>query len=178
MKGLYQWYLFATLCLLFISCQHKPVSEESSRSHFIQSTAEDYFATYAEREDWEKLCSFYREDVQFEDVMLQLHLDSLWKFKRFYNWPDTGFAKLYPEQKHLVIETLTVNDSMAIARGYINPFYWYGLMYPRAMAMESLTVRVSWPLPEDTLTLSTGMGKKWIPNGECKLPSGSFLMKT
>ena len=58
--------------------------------------------------------------------MLQLHLDSLWKFKRFYNWPDTGFAKLYPEQKHLVIETLTVNDSMAIARGYINPFYWYG----------------------------------------------------
>ena len=64
--------------------------------------------------------------MEFEDVLLQIKLDSLWKFKRFYNWPDTAFQKLFPEQEHLNIKNLVVNDSMAVVRGNLNPFFWHG----------------------------------------------------
>ncbi len=121
-------YLLLLICFLtLLNCQPTPlVSNESSRAQMVATEASVYFATFAEREDWEKLLSFYREDLIFEDVLLQLHLDSLWQFERFYNWPDTAFRKLYPEQKHLNIHNLVANDSVAVAQGVLNPFYYYG----------------------------------------------------
>jgi hypothetical protein len=98
----------------------------------------DFFQTFAERKDWQKLCSFYREDMVFEDVLLQLHLDSLWQFRRFYNWEDTlgGFKKLTPDQDHLTLESLVVNDSLAVGRGHFNPFYYGGQMMKNKWGME------------------------------------------
>ena len=98
-----------------------------SRPELVELKAKDYFATFAERKDWDKLCSFYRDDVVFDDIMLQLHLDSLWQLKRFYKWDEEGnnFRKLTPDQDHLTIYSLVVNDSLAIGYGRINPFYYY-----------------------------------------------------
>ena len=97
-----------------------------NRSQQVYEVADNFFATYAERQDWEKLLSYYRPDMQFEDVLLQLKLDSLWQFERFYNWPDTNFQKLSPEKAALEVEHLVANDSVAIAYGHFTPFYWYG----------------------------------------------------
>lgn len=133
--------LTAFFCvLIFTNCQ-TPDSENSppvskAKSEKTLETATEYFATFSERKDWKKLLSFYREDMTFEDVLLQLHLDSLWQFERFYNWPDTGFHKLTPEQEHLVIESLVANDSMAVARGHLNPFYYYGELIDVEWGME------------------------------------------
>ena len=114
--------------LLLFSCQ-SPVDQEikHDRSETIRKIAVDYFSTFSQREDWEKLCSFYSEDMTFEDVTLQLKLDSLWQFKRFYKWDEEGnnFQKLSPEQEHLTIDHLLVNDSVAVATGRVNPFYYY-----------------------------------------------------
>ncbi|MDF1699459.1 MAG: hypothetical protein P1U56_26640 [Saprospiraceae bacterium] len=98
------------------------------RQDQVEQTAMDYFATFAERKDWDKLCSFYRDDLEFDDVILQIHLDSLWKFKRFYKWDEEGdaFQKLSPEQDHLTLYSLLVNDSTAVAQGRVNPFYYHG----------------------------------------------------
>ena len=124
---------------VLINCQSNSTSEELSklsRTEKVEQTAKDYFATFSKRENWEKLCSFYREDLIFDDVLLHLHLVSLWKFKRFYNWPDTAFKKLTPDQEHLAIESLVANDSMAVARGHLNPFYYYGKLVDSEWGME------------------------------------------
>lgn len=119
--------LLPTVLLAFLlSCQAAPEPSTPTRAAAVEATAREYFATFAERTDWEKLCAFYREDLEFEDVLLQIKLDSLWKFKRFYRWDEEGdrFRKLSPDQEHLSVASLVVSDSVAVARGRVNPFYY------------------------------------------------------
>ena len=121
-------YLLVFGLFTLLSCTASSSSEESkpNRTDLVKAKAEQYFATFSQREDWQELLSYYREDMIFEDIFLQIQLDSLWQFERFYNWPDTNFRKLSPEQQHLSIEHLVANDSTAMAYGHLNPFYWYG----------------------------------------------------
>lgn len=126
--------------LLLAACETRvddviELEENEQRLH-IEQKAKAYFQTYAEREDWQEFLSFYREDMQFEDVLLQIQLDSLWQFERFYNWPDTNFQKLTPEQPSLVLSSLVSNDSMAVARGHFTPFYWHGNRIEPIWGME------------------------------------------
>ena len=118
------WSLFIPLTIA--GCVNK--NDIMDRPSLVAEKAQDYFQTFADRTDWDKLCSFYRADMQFEDITLQLNLDSLWQFKRFYNWEGEGeaFQKLTPEQDHLTIYSLVTNDSVAVARGRVNPFKYYG----------------------------------------------------
>lgn len=126
-KQILAFVVFAVL-IATSACKEENHKLEKSRKDQVEEVAKDYFATFAERKNWEKLCAFYREDMVFEDVMLQLKLDSLWQFKRFYKWDAAGnhFQKLTPDQDHITIETLVVNDSVAIGKGWVNPFYYYG----------------------------------------------------
>jgi hypothetical protein len=105
------YFLLGVLCLS--SCQAGD-NHSIPRYQAVENQALAYFATYAERTDWEAFCGFYRTDMEFEDVLLQIKLDSLWQFQRFYNWPDTNFSKLEADQKNLVITSLVCNDSVAL----------------------------------------------------------------
>lgn len=113
---------FCLLVTLFslLACEAK----EEKREQLTQKTAQAYFAIYQQREDWDSLLSFYREDVQFKDANLNYEATGIEAFKDFYNWPDTSFRKVLPEQQHLVLEDLMVQDSVAIGRGRLNPFFW------------------------------------------------------
>lgn len=128
------------LVIIFLSHRCSPSAEngQESRSQQVERVANDFFATFAERKDWKKFYSFYREDMVFDDVLLQIHLDSLWQFKRFYNWDGEGenFRKLTPEQDHITIETLLVNDSVAVGRGRVNPFYYYDELIDEEWGMD------------------------------------------
>jgi hypothetical protein len=133
-------YLFVGLAFIFVACnapaEVSAGADENDRVQAVEAKARDFFETYAERSDWEKLLSFYRNDLIFEDVLLQLQLDSLWQFERFYNWPDTNFRKLHPGQPSLEVEHLLVDDSTAIATGYFTPFYWYGQLIEPEWGMQ------------------------------------------
>ncbi len=137
------WMPALTLLILFInqSCNN-PSSDLNdqieSKSDRVYQKASEYFDTFAERTDWEKLCSFYREDMKFTDIALQLEIDSLWQFKRFYKWDDTvsTFRKLTPDQKHLTVYSLVANDSVAVARGRVNPFYYNDELIDVSWGME------------------------------------------
>ena len=134
--------LFSLFCLLFfqwLSCSEVQGDEKPLRQAQVQQVAKDFFQTFAERQDWEKFCSFYREDLIFDDIILQIHLDSLWKFKRFYKWDEEGghFQKLSPDQAHITIDDLLVNDSVAVGRGRVNPFYYYGELIEPVWGMEA-----------------------------------------
>ena len=127
------------LLALVWACTPTAAPTDSSASSYeeeVRQKATAFFETFSQRKDWDKLLSFYRPDLQFHDISLHLELDSLWQFERFYNWPDTGFQKLSPEQEHLAIESLVVEDSTAVVRGHLNPFYYYGKLVDVDWGME------------------------------------------
>ncbi len=103
-----------------VACQ----PEAPSREQRVQETARAYFSVYQQREDWDSLLSFYRNDIRFRDANLNYDINGIADFKEFYNWPDTSFRKIVPDQKHLVLETLVVQDSMVVGQGRLRPFFW------------------------------------------------------
>lgn len=123
-------YLCCLSSLLLLSACHPSDTEAgaraSARSAKVEQVARDYFGTFAERRDWEKLLSFYRYDMTFEDVMLQIKIFNKEDFQKFYNWPEGDFRSVSPDLPHLVLDHLVVNDSIAVGRGHFNPFYYYG----------------------------------------------------
>jgi len=118
----------------------KPIIEEkqNSRTEAVRETAEAFFECFAERKDWNTFCSFYTTDMSFEDVSLQVQLDSLWQFKRFYNWPDTVnvFKKLSDDQAHLELSSLVADESIAVGRGHFNPFRYNGELIKADWGMD------------------------------------------
>ena len=119
------------------SCQDTKV-DSGDIEKVVKNKAVEYFKTFAERSDWDKFCSFYSDDLHFQDIMLQLDLDSLWKFKRFYKWDEEGdrFKKLTPEQDHLTLKSLIVEENTVAAKGRINPFYYDGALINSEWGME------------------------------------------
>ena len=136
--SLMSWLLPMTILLTASGCNHTMTPKENELEQAIRSKAQQYFETYAERTDWNKFCSYYREDVLFKDIILQLELDSLWKFKRFYKWDEEGdrFQKMFPEQKHLDLNSLVVEGNTAAAKGNVNPFYYDGALIDTEWGME------------------------------------------
>lgn len=130
--------LLILILAFLISCLPKAEERQIPRSDELKKTAEAFFQCFAERKDWDAFCAFYRTDMRFEDVSLQLQLDSLWQFKRFYNWPDTVnvFEKLSDDQAHLELSSLVVDDSTAVGRGHFNPFRYNGELIKADWGME------------------------------------------
>ncbi|SFR34021.1 hypothetical protein SAMN04490243_0767 [Robiginitalea myxolifaciens] len=124
--------------LTAIGCNQTKTHKENDLEKAVRSKAQQYFETYAERTDWSKFCSYYREDFLFKDIILQLELDSLWKFKRFYKWDEEGdrFQKMFPEQKTLDLNSLVVEGNIAVAKGNVNPFYYDGELIDTEWGME------------------------------------------
>lgn len=104
----------------------------------VRQQSQNFFETFAARSDWDTFCSFYREDMKFKDIVLQIDLDSLWKFKRFYKWDEERdrFKKLTPEQEHMALESLVVQGNTAVGRGHLNPFYYDGTRIDTDWGME------------------------------------------
>ena len=123
-----------------LSCESQPDqgSAVPTRQQAVEQKAREFFTTFAQRHDWDKFCSFYREDLEFQDIILQIQLDSLWQFKRFYNWDGEAgnFRKLTPDQPHLTLETLVANEEVAVARGHLNPFYYYDKLVDTDWGMD------------------------------------------
>lgn len=128
--------LFTVVMAIAISCGQTNTTH--SRKAEVKQRAQEFFATFAERSDWKKFCSFYSEDVQFNDVILQLDLDSLWQLKRFYKWDEEGdaFKKLSPDQEHLTLESLVVDGNIVVATGQVNPFYYHGNLIDTEWGMD------------------------------------------
>ena len=128
--------IFIFLSISILNCQKQDTP--TTYKEKVRQLAEDFFQTFADRTDWKKFCSFYREDVVFKDIILQIDLDSLWQLQRFYKWDEekNRFKKLFPEQEHLDLESLVVDKNMAVARGHLNPFYYDGELIDNDWGME------------------------------------------
>lgn len=132
------WLPIIALLLVVVSCHQTKVVNDHDFEQDVRSKSLEFFETFADRSDWDKFCSFYREDVHFKDITLQLDLDSLWKLKRFYKWDKEGdrFKKMSPEQKHLSLESLVVEGNTVAGKGHLNPFYYDGTLINPDWGME------------------------------------------
>jgi len=130
--------ILIAILLMTNSCHQTKTTNTNELEQAVRSEALKYFETFAKRSDWDKLCSFYREDVHFKDITAQLDLDSLWKFKRFYKWDEEGdrFKKMSSEQKHLDLQSLVVEGNTAVGRGRVNPYYYDGYLIDSEWGME------------------------------------------
>jgi len=118
--------LIMTLLVFLPACQQTNSGGAVSENSPTRKAAEAFFDTYAQRRNWAKLLYFYREDMVFEDIALQIQIQGKENFKSFYNWEDPNFQKLSEDQAHLVLHDLIVQGNKAVARGYFNPFMWNG----------------------------------------------------
>ena len=136
--SLIHWFQYILIALISIGCQQTKTTQANDFEQEVRKKATAFFETFAERSDWEKFCSFYSEDVHFKDITLQLDLDSLWKLKRFYKWDEEGdrFKKMFPDQKHLNLQSLVVEGNTAAGKGHLNPFYYDGALVDTAWGME------------------------------------------
>ncbi len=116
-------YLFIILFSLLLACGP---SKEEKFEQAVRSQAMDYFATYQQRKDWKKFLTFYHSEITFTDAALKTRTRGIEAFEEFYNWPDTNFQKISPAQKHLEVIDIVAQDSLVVARGHFNPFYWHG----------------------------------------------------
>ncbi|MEO0572396.1 MAG: hypothetical protein AAF039_11885 [Bacteroidota bacterium] len=135
---LIKWVQLATILIVLPSCDQKKTTSANDYEQEVRSKALEFFETFAERSDWDRFCSFYREDVHFKDITLQLDLDSLWKLKRFYKWNEEGdrFRKMFPEQKHLNLQSLVAEGNTVAGKGHVNPFYYDGQLINAEWGME------------------------------------------
>ncbi len=121
------FFITVLISAILISGCQPPAEPAAETPRNVEQVATEYFATFAERADWDKLLSFYSPDLKFEDIVLQMKLESFDEFKEFYDWPNPDFEKLTPDQQHLVVETLATYDNrVAVARGHLSPFMWKG----------------------------------------------------
>lgn len=132
------WLQVIIILFMITGCQKVKTANVDEFEEAAKSKALEFFETFSERSDWDKFCSFYRDDVHFKDITLQLELDSLWKFKRFYKWDEEGdrFKKLSQEQEHLNLQSLIVNENIVAAKGQINPFYYDNVLVDTDWGME------------------------------------------
>ena len=126
------------ILLAVTNCNQTKIAQDDDFEQRTRDRAQEFFETFSERNDWDKFCSFYREDVHFKDITLQLDLDSLWKLKRFYKWDEEGdrFKKMFPGQKHLTLQSLVVEGNTVAGKGHINPFYYDGVLVNSDWGME------------------------------------------
>lgn len=75
---------FQLIAILLITTSYQQAKKANSNDfeQAVRQEAIDYFETFAQRSDWDKSCSYYREDLHFKDITLQLELDSLWNMTR------------------------------------------------------------------------------------------------
>lgn len=137
-NSLINWLSFILILLTITNCHQTKTTKVNDYEQAVRSKAVEFFDTFSERSDWDKFCSFYREDVHFKDITLQLDLDSLWKFKRFYKWDEEGdrFKKMFPEQEHLNLQSLIVEGNTVAGKGHLTPFYYDGELINSDWGME------------------------------------------
>ena len=118
-------HLFSNLLAIFIALLVTNCTDNQPNKE-LSLIVDDYIQTYQEREDWEKLLSFYSDSIYLNDINLGMEFNGIDSFKVFYDWPNSNFKKLSPEQEHFFIDDVIVLENKAIIRGNFNPFYWKG----------------------------------------------------
>jgi hypothetical protein len=108
--------LFLLPVFLMISCS------KENKTHKI---GERFFEIYSQRNDIQKMVSFYSADFQYENVNFHSEAnDAKFLYESFYNWSDPNFK--FSGKETIKLENLLTNDSTIIAKGVTMPYDYNG----------------------------------------------------
>ncbi len=63
--SLFHGFQLIAILLITYSCQHAKTTHGNDFEQAVRHESIEYFETFSERSDWDKFCSFYREDLHF-----------------------------------------------------------------------------------------------------------------
>lgn len=115
-----------TYCLSILTLFFLIISCESLKHKKNLKTAEDFYQTYADRKDLNKLMGFYSESTTYIDAVPQINIEGKENIQNQYNWTDPSY-KIHPQfPKTVKINQMISNDSIVIVSGIYNPYYYNG----------------------------------------------------
>lgn len=110
--------LFALLTVsLLLSC-----GKESK----TQQIGENFFETYSQRSEMDKMLSFYADKFEYKNVAFESEAnDPKFLYEEFYGWKDPKFK--FESKQTIQIEEIISNDSSIVARGKTTPYTYNGI---------------------------------------------------
>jgi len=94
-------------------------------SNNLAEVVNDYFSVYSQRNDFERLISFYAEDAIFEDIIYGNLLKNKTGIKNFLAW-DKGEFKVLSGPEILSITKQVVGENHAVTEGFFHGFSYDG----------------------------------------------------
>ncbi|WP_421877148.1 nuclear transport factor 2 family protein [Marinoscillum sp.] len=88
----------------------------------LSKTVSDYYHTYNERADVEKMLTYYAPNVVFEDIITGDRIEGKNALREFLDWDNPNFQQL--DNSLLVIETIIIEEGNAAIKGYFKKFKW------------------------------------------------------
>lgn len=115
--------LFFLLTLIISACTDRDV--------VLDKLVEAYYKVYNERQDDQKILSFYDENIILEDIINGDRLVGRQAVGDFFDWGNPNFIRL--DSNILVIEEKVIQNDRAVIKGYFSRFQWgsseFGPMY-------------------------------------------------
>lgn len=115
--------LLAGVSLLF-SCQNKGTNAK------IEDTAKKYFEVYSNRSDYNQMKSFYKDSVEYENVIQNTNLNKFetgYLLNQIFAFNDKELS--YEGGKMFKVDEIISNDSMAIVNGHFNSYTYNGFTF-------------------------------------------------
>lgn len=88
----------------------------------LSKTVRDYYNTYNERADVEKMLTYYAPNVVFEDIINGDRIEGKDALREFLDWDNPNFHQL--DDTLLVIQSIIIQDHHAAIKGYFKEFKW------------------------------------------------------
>lgn len=91
----------------------------------IDEVASEYFATYAERKDFDKFMSFYDDQAVLKDVIYGVDVNGINAIRNFFDW-DRGEFEMVAAGAIMVLKRQIVSDKTVISTGVFSEFHFDG----------------------------------------------------
>lgn len=94
----------------------------SSKNNEIKNVVNEFYITYNNRNDINKLLDFYDESITLEDIVNNEKIIGKNNLKLFYDWNNPNFKSL--DSNNLVIDEIIIDQHKAVVIGSFNRFKW------------------------------------------------------
>ena len=113
--------LFISLMVILLCISHKSYANPKQ----LKLAVQEYFNTYAQRQDFKKFMSFYAKDATLKDIIYGNDLRNKDEIQSFLNWHNGKFERLGSEHI-LTVTNQVIENKKAITEGYFHQFKFNG----------------------------------------------------
>ena len=114
--------IFLTILFIIIL---SACSSRDKNNNELSYVVESFFNVYSQRNDFERLISFYDNNAQFEDIIYGASFKSKAEIKGFLAW-DKGEFQLLSGERILTVTKQVLDKNIAVTEGFFHEFSYDG----------------------------------------------------